>query len=805
MKFVRTLIAYLLIVSSLSAATITLPNSAALSSARPGDGDVVVLLGGTAIGDTGARTYRYSASSVATVSSPRVIAGPGGIGRYLLIGNDRIETVGTVADMLAIVAPADGQLYQTREYNSGTGVGGNLYRYSVSEPSTPDGLFIMPGVSGTLSFSGATFTGTAGTGRYVAVDQDEADVTKAGAIGDGSTDDTSPLQRAIAASAGKYALVPKGTFVHSGLLLNSYAAIHGVSRDSSILKYSGTGTSIQSQETGITHGVHLSDLTIKGTDGSGGTGLHINTFRRCIFENVTIDMFRNAGDTGKGITFDNQYSNCAFNQFVNLEISNCDDAMVMDGSNASYSVGYSVFTNLRILTEVRGIRMLNSVPDASKYNSFYGLLFQNSGSTTHCLEIEGSGNIFDGVVIDVSPLTTVISFIKTTTSGNFVRFLTGFDSTKYTNNWTSGTPNTLVSGASNVGSPGKPQTITDIIGALDFRLQSGGTNQAVELQIGNSSSSQQWRLVQQASASPYLTLQRGSTLSQRWDRSGNIGIGGTSISAGGGSGVVYLANAITVPTTNPSGGGVLYVESGQLKYREPNGTVTTIAPSALSDGDKGDITVSGSGATWTVDNNVITYAKMQDISATSRIIGRATAGAGDAEELTATQVRTIINVENGADVTDSVNVDAAGAVMNSDTSTASMSFVIDEDSFASNSATKVPSQQSTKAYVDAAVASASGHPIGMLVPADGATSITVTDKNYVQFQNTGATSVTAFATGNVAGHTITVTSTNGNTTIVDSTNIQCEGNANLVLAANDHAEFIWDGAVWWQCGSNVAH
>jgi hypothetical protein len=39
--------------------------------------------------------------------------------------------------------------------------------------------------------------------------------------------------------------------------------------------------------------------------------------------------------------------------------------------------------------------------------------------------------------------------------------------------------------------------------------------------------------------------------------------------------------------------------------------------------------------------------------------------------------------------------------MNSDTSTASMSFVVDEDDMASNSATKVPTQQSVKAYVDA--------------------------------------------------------------------------------------------------------
>ncbi len=46
------------------------------------------------------------------------------------------------------------------------------------------------------------------------------------------------------------------------------------------------------------------------------------------------------------------------------------------------------------------------------------------------------------------------------------------------------------------------------------------------------------------------------------------------------------------------------------------------------------------------------------------------------------------------------NIDAAWAVMNSDTSTAGMSFVIDEDNMVSDSATKVPTQQSVKAYVD---------------------------------------------------------------------------------------------------------
>jgi hypothetical protein len=58
---------------------------------------------------------------------------------------------------------------------------------------------------------------------------------------------------------------------------------------------------------------------------------------------------------------------------------------------------------------------------------------------------------------------------------------------------------------------------------------------------------------------------------------GNIALANYSTDFGGGSRVVRIATATTVPTTNPTGGGILYVEAGALKYRGTSGTVTTIA------------------------------------------------------------------------------------------------------------------------------------------------------------------------------------------------------------------------------------
>lgn len=67
-----------------------------------------------------------------------------------------------------------------------------------------------------------------------------------------------------------------------------------------------------------------------------------------------------------------------------------------------------------------------------------------------------------------------------------------------------------------------------------------------------------------------------STADKFWFTStNNFGVGGSSF--GSGELVMFLANVITVPTANPVGGGILYVEAGAGKFRGSSGTITTFA------------------------------------------------------------------------------------------------------------------------------------------------------------------------------------------------------------------------------------
>ena len=57
---------------------------------------------------------------------------------------------------------------------------------------------------------------------------------------------------------------------------------------------------------------------------------------------------------------------------------------------------------------------------------------------------------------------------------------------------------------------------------------------------------------------------------------------------------------------------------------------------------------SGAVITTKINDDAVTYAKIQNVSATNRILGRDSSGAGVIEEITPANLRTMINVEDGA-------------------------------------------------------------------------------------------------------------------------------------------------------------
>ena len=72
--------------------------------------------------------------------------------------------------------------------------------------------------------------------------------------------------------------------------------------------------------------------------------------------------------------------------------------------------------------------------------------------------------------------------------------------------------------------------------------------------------------------------------------------------------------------------------------------VVRISASTVTVGTPDDNTVS----TVKIVNDAVTYDKIQNVSATDRLLGRDTAGAGSVEEIAPAAVRTMINVEDGA-------------------------------------------------------------------------------------------------------------------------------------------------------------
>lgn len=143
------------------------------------------------------------------------------------------------------------------------------------------------------------------------------------------------------------------------------------------------------------------------------------------------------------------------------------------------------------------------------------------------------------------------------------------------------------------------------------------------------------------------------------------------------------------------GEGVLVLPDNTLYYKKDAGTLLSW-PSGAGAGDM---------LTTTYDPNTVggdAFAMDNMVEGTTTKI------------LTATERTKLAAIEALADVTDAANVNAAGATMNTDSDVSGNTWVLNESTFTSNSATKVATQASIKTYVDTAITSLVGGAPGAL-------------------------------------------------------------------------------------------
>ena len=211
------------------------------------------------------------------------------------------------------------------------------------------------------------------------------------------------------------------------------------------------------------------------------------------------------------------------------------------------------------------------------------------------------------------------------------------------------------------------------------------------------------------------------TISLTGDVSGSAtmtNLGNVSITTTVGANSVALGTNTTgnyVGTGATSGNGLSGSNSGEggaftvtSNATNDNTASTIVFRDASGNFSAGTITgaLAGNASTATTLAAGADRTKLDGIEAgatgdqTNAEIRAAVAAATDSNVLSDALLNKVNAIEASADVTDAANVNAAGAVMNSDTTTLGMSFVIDEDNMISNSATKVPTQQSVKTYVD---------------------------------------------------------------------------------------------------------
>ena len=313
-------------------------------------------------------------------------------------------------------------------------------------------------------------------------------------------------------------------------------------------------------------------------------------------------------------------------------------------------------------------------------------------------------------------------------------------------------------GSTNTGSAGSNASVsnsgTSSAATFDFTIprgDTGATGSAATVTAGTTTTSNPGTNAAvsnsgSSSAATFdFTIPRGETGASGSDGRTILNGSGAPASGLGNDGDFYIDttnNAIYGPKASGAwGSGTSYLQ-GQDGQDGQDGQ-------GITDGDKGDVVVSNTGTVWTVDNNAITNTKILDDtiaeskldihaapSGTNQFLGYTSNGmewavppdtqysVGDngltknnftdalktkldniesnsTADQTGAEIKTAYESESDTNAFTNALKNKLDGIATSANNYSISSDLLDEDNMSTNSATKVPSQQSVKAYVDA--------------------------------------------------------------------------------------------------------
>lgn len=196
-----------------------------------------------------------------------------------------------------------------------------------------------------------------------------------------------------------------------------------------------------------------------------------------------------------------------------------------------------------------------------------------SASNATLLAVQDNGDL-SGIGLSYTPSGggSQMKIVSSMSISGYIQYISGGNFSQ----WYQTPNNTYISQAS--GGQAGTITLSGTYPGVDLIATSSAPNVVVSRNVPLNSFDLTGAVLQVSdnttSSGNLLELVKTGIMKFSVSRNGNVGINGTSFQNG--VGVIFIADTTTVPTTNPVGGGLLYVEGGSLKYRGTTGVVTVL-------------------------------------------------------------------------------------------------------------------------------------------------------------------------------------------------------------------------------------